>query len=214
MTAPRLLSIQTGCIQTHMLPNGEPWTTAYVKTPVKGPVALNALGLEGDEQQHKRFHGGEHRALLLYSAEHYTRWRQELGKDLPYGSFGENLAVTGLGDESQICLGDLYQIGDTVRVQVSQPRQPCDQIYKHLRIRGIQQRVAETQRTGWYVRVLTEGTLEAGQTITLLERPYPTWTIKRAQDVKDNRKFRREEALELAALPVLEPGWRERLARE
>jgi len=196
-----------------MLPNGEAWTTAYVKTPVNGPVALNELGLDGDEQQHKRFHGGEHRALLLYPAEHYTRWRQELGRDLPYGSFGENLAVTGLGDESQVCLGDIYQIGDSVRVQVSQPRQPCDQIYMHLRIRGIRQRVAETQRTGWYVRVVTTGVLEAGQDITLIERPYPLWTITHAQAVKDNRKFRREEALDLAALPVLEPGWQAALAK-
>jgi MOSC domain-containing protein YiiM len=213
MTSPRLLSIQTGRIQTHTLPNGEPWTTAYVKTPIKGPVALNTLGLDGDEQQHKRFHGGEHRALLLYPAEHYPRWRQELGRSLPYGSFGENLAVTGIGDESTVCIGDVYQIGEDVRVQVSQPRQPCDQIYMHLQIRGIRQRVDESHRTGWYARVLTPGILETGQSLVLLERPYPLWTINRAQEVKDQRKTRREEALELAAIPALEPGWQSRLKR-
>jgi len=213
MTSPRLLSIQTGSIQTHILPNGDPWTTAYVKTPVKGPVALHALGLDGDEQQHKRFHGGEHRAVLMYAAEHYPRWRQELGRDLPYGSFGENLAITGIGDESQVCLGDVYQIGESVRVQVSQPRQPCDQIYMHLRIRGIRQRVGETQRTGWYARVLTAGVLEAGQSLVLLARPYPTWNIIRAQEVKEQRKTRRDDALELAAIPELEPGWQASLKK-
>ena len=213
MTHARILSIQTGRIQTHTLPNGEPWTTAYVKTPVKGPVALHELGLEGDEQKHKRFHGGEHRALLVYPVEHYPRWRQELGRDLPYGSFGENLAITGIGDESQVCLGDIYQIGESVRIQVSQPRQPCEQIYMHLRIRGIRQRVDETQRTGWYARVLTPGTLEAGQSVELLSRPHPEWTIIRAQQVKHQRKTRRDEALALAALPELEPGWQASLKR-
>lgn len=213
MNTARILSIQTGRVQTHTLPNGDSWTTAYVKTPVKEPVALTALGLEGDEQHHKRFHGGEHRAILLYPAEHYPRWHQELGRDLPYGSFGENLAVTGIGDESQVCLGDVYQIGEAVRIQVSQPRQPCDQIYMHLRIRGIRQRVDEMHRTGWYARVLTPGLLKAGQSITLIERPHPTWTISRALAVREHRKTRPEEALELAAIPALEPGWQERLKR-
>lgn len=146
--------------------------------------------------------------------KHYPRWRQELGRDLPYGSFGENLAITGLGDKSQVCLGDVYQIGEEIRVQVSQPRQPCDQIYKHLKIRGIRQRVAETQRTGWYVRVLTPGVLEAGRICRAARTPLPPlWSIARAQEVKNQSKTRREEALELAALSVLEPGWQDRLKR-
>lgn len=213
MTSPRILSIQTGRVQTHTLPDGEPWTTGYVKTPVSGSVALSALGLEGDEQQHKRFHGGEHRALLLYPAEHYPRWCEELGRDLPYGSFGENLVVAGVGDESQICIGDVFQIGENVRIQVSQPRQPCDQIYMHLQIQGIRQRVEDTHRTGWYVRVITPGALEAGQSLTLLERPFPEWNVGRAQEVKDARKTRREEALELAEIAALAPGWQSRLKR-
>jgi MOSC domain-containing protein YiiM len=201
-----LLSIQTGIVQTHTLPNGEPWTTGYIKTPVSGAVFAGKIRLEGDEQKHLKFHGGEHRALLGYYAGHYSRWQQETGRALPYGSFGENFVFDDL-NEDNVCLGDIYQIGDTVRVQASQPRQPCDQIYKHLQIRGIKQRVDETKRTGWYMRVLTEGQVEAGMPVTLIERGDPHWTIRRAHEAMDLKRVDAENALRLADLPALSPGW-------
>ncbi|MCU0512404.1 MAG: MOSC domain-containing protein [Anaerolineae bacterium] len=208
----QLLSIQTGKIQTHTLDNGEVWTSAYIKTPVSGPVQAGRLGLTGDEQQHTKVHGGEHRAILAYPAAHYPRWQQAYGRALPFGSFGENFTLSGL-DEDSVCLGDVYQVGDSVRVEVAQPRQPCNQIYKALRLRGIQQQVTTTYRTGWYLRVLAGGMVQAGMALTHLERPYPQWTIRRAHEVMDAVTVDGASARALAECAALSPGWRDTLLK-
>lgn len=206
-----LLSIQVGKVQTHTY-NGSDWTTAYFKAPVAGPVAVGVLNVAGDEQQHKKFHGGPHRAVLMYSAENYDRWRAELSRELAYGAFAENFTVSGM-DESSVCLGDIYQVGPTVRLQVAQPRQPCHQIYQALGIRGISQQAGRTHRTGWYLRVLQTGTVEAGMPITLVERLHPGWPITRCHEVMQQRAQRPAEAAAMAAIPELEPSWQKRLAQ-
>jgi MOSC domain-containing protein YiiM len=208
----QLLSIQVGKVQTHTLPNGEPWTTAYVKTPVRGSVFVDTLRVTGDEQHHTKFHGGTYRAVLCYSAAHYALWEQEYGQALPYGAFGENFTVSDL-DETSVCLGDIYQIGATVQLEVAQPRRPCDQIYKHLRLRGISQRVEATRRTGWYLRVLQTGAVGAGDPIQRLAQPYPQWTIARAHDIYEQRNTDPAAAHALAECVALEPDWRARLAK-
>jgi MOSC domain-containing protein YiiM len=205
----QLLSIQVGKVQTH-LHQGKEWTSGYKKLPVTGRVYVGKINIEGDQQQHTKFHGGEHRAVLMYSAENYTYWQEHLKRELPYGSFAENFTVSGISEYSA-CLGDIYEIGDEVRLQVSQPRLPCDQIYKALGIRGIFKRVSETMRAGWYLRVLQEGYVEAGMSVHLAQRIYPEWTVARAHGLMLTHKDRPEEALELATIPELEPTWRGRL---
>ena len=206
----QLLSIQVGKVQKREH-NGKEWVTAYHKQPISGQVYVSKLNVAGDEQQHKKFHGGEHRAVLMYCAEHYDLWANELGQTLPYGSFAENFTVSGL-DEDTVCIGDTYQIGNRVLLQVSQPRQPCNQIYMALGIHGLVPRVKATFRSGWYLRVLQEGTVEAGMPITLAERLHPDWTIIRAHEVTTNRKTMPEAAAQLAQVSELEPTWRKKLA--
>ena len=207
----QLLSIQVGKVQTHDH-NGKEWTSAYLKKPVAGRVHVGKLTVAGDEQKHLKFHGGEHRSVLMYAAAHYAMWKAELDRDLPYGSFAENFTVSGL-DEDSVCLGDTYKIGDTVRLQVSQPRQPCNQIYMALGIRGIVKKVNATWRSGWYLRTLQEGEVEAGMPITLLDRPHPEWSIVRVHEVMANRARMPQEAGELAQIEALQPTWRTRLAQ-
>lgn len=206
-----LLSIQVGKVQIQDY-NGKEWVTAYKKQSVEGLVHVGKLNLTGDEQHHTKFHGGEHRAVLMYPAKHYDTWQSELERDLPYGSFAENFTVTEL-DEETVCIGDIYQIGDRVQVQVAQPRQPCNQIYQALGIRGIVKKIHSTSRSGWYCRVLKEGQVEAGMPIQLLERIHPDWTVMRASDVMSNRKNRSQEASVLSKSEALEPGWRKKLAQ-
>lgn len=205
----QLLSIQVGKVQTH-LHHGEQWVSGYRKLTVSGRVFAGKTNLDGDQQHHTRVHGGEHRAILMYSAENYRHWSEELGHDLAFGSFAENFTVSGISEYSA-CLGDIYEIGDQVILQISQPRLPCDQIYKALGIRGIQKRVSETLRAGWYLRVLQEGYVEAGMPIHLAQRTYPEWTVARAHTLMVSYKDRPDEALELATIPELEPSWRTRL---
>ena len=211
MADSKLISIQVGAIKTHILDDGSEWKTAYEKTPISGAVKVTKLNVEGDDQKHKRFHGGPHRAVLMYSVQHYTYWREALGHELPYGAFGENLTVEGL-DEDSVAIGDVFAIG-TARFQVSQPRQPCDQISKFWKIPDLMKQVKDAGYTGWYVRVLEEGTIEAGQPIIPLESQHPEWTISRVHQVRGAMRKFPEDAAELSHLEPLNPEWRAKFAK-
>jgi MOSC domain-containing protein YiiM len=213
-----LVSIQIGMPQTRGVegatdPMDRPWTSGFVKEPVHGPVRVGREHLDGDGQADLRVHGGVDKAILAYSAEHYPAWRDELGMcDLPHGAFGENFTISG-ADERTVCLGDVWQVGG-VRLEVSQPRQPCWKLARRWRRPDLPQRVLETGRSGWYFRVLSAGHVAAGQTVTLLERPWPRWTIEHATEVMLHRPNDLAAMLELAAVTALPESWRVGLMRK
>jgi MOSC domain-containing protein YiiM len=153
--------------------SGDPWERPFVsgiyKERVEGPVWLGEVNLEGDKQADLRVHGGPNRAALCYSADHYPRWLAELpSSGLVPGMFGENFTIEGL-EEATVCMGDIYAIGDA-RVQVSQLRGPCFKLARRVGRRDMVERVLETGRSGWYVRVLAPGFVEAGQLMALESR--------------------------------------------
>jgi MOSC domain-containing protein YiiM len=213
-----LVSIHVGMPQTRGVegatdPMDRPWTSGFVKEPVHGPVRVGREHLDGDGQADLRVHGGVDKAILAYSAEHYPRWRDELGiRDLPHGAFGENFAISG-AEERTVRIGDVWQVGD-VRLEVSQPRQPCWKLARRWRRPDLPQRVLKSGRSGWYFRVLSEGHVQAGQTMNLLERPYPRWTIEQATEVMLHRPDDLAGMLELAAVPALPESWRAALMRK
>jgi MOSC domain-containing protein YiiM len=212
MSAPRLVSIQVGLPTVRGVPGSDdpmaqPWTSGIVKEPVDGPIWLGRTNLSGDGQADLTNHGGPDKAVLSYAAGHYPGWRQELDRpDLPYGAFGENFTVDGLHEEI-VCVGDTYALGD-VLVQVSQPRAPCWKLARRWRMKELTALVERSGRTGWYLRVLREGEVRPGETLTLLERPYPEWTMTRASQVLRARTHDREAAGALASVELLATSWR------
>jgi MOSC domain-containing protein YiiM len=153
--------------------------TAFGKRPVAGPVRVGRESLEGDEQADHRYHGGPERALLAYCADHYLSWRAELSwPELPLGGFGENLSVCGVSEETA-CIGDIWRAGSAL-LQISSPRVPCHKISKFWGRPGLLELVWERGRFGWYLRVLEEGVLQAGDEVQLVERPEPELTVLRA----------------------------------
>jgi len=210
-------SIQTGQPRTVGKEDAEDplqraWTSAIWKEPVHGPVWAAAEGLNGDAHVSTKSHGGPERALLLYAAEHYPRWRAEWStRDVGPGAFGENLTVSGL-DEAKVCVGDLFAIGD-VRIEVSGPREPCMTLVRRHGRKDLMEVINGNHRTGWYARVQREGWLEAGLPLDLLDRPYPQWPIVRAALVRRNRTRHPDEARLLAACPALITDWRAKLGR-
>jgi MOSC domain-containing protein YiiM len=211
-----LVSIQVGKPTVHGQkdaadPLDRPWRTGFFKEPVCGPVWVGRTNVTGDGQANGRVHGGPDKAVLAYAERHYAEWRVELGlPDLPYGAFAENFTVRGL-DEQSVCVGDIYRVGEA-RVQVSQPRQPCVNIAHRWRIPTLTQQVETSGRTGWYLRVLEEGLIEAGQAIELLDRPSPEWSVARATSVMRERQAAPDAAAALAALSGLSAVWRRTLA--
>ncbi len=181
-------------------PLKRPWRSAFVKQPVLDPLMLRATNLDGDEQGEPRIHGGPDMAVLCYSADHYADWRAELGIDtMGPGGFGENFTIAGQ-DELSVCVGDVYEVAEAV-VQVSQPRGPCYKISYRWRRPDLLGLVEASGRHGWYLRVLREGLVRPGVPLTLLERPNPGWSVRRAEDVFRERKRQPGPARELAALP-------------
>lgn len=216
-----LLSVQVGRPRTLGFDNApdetdRPWTTGFFKAPVTGPVWCGRTNLAGDGQADTRAHGGPDKAVLAYAAAHYDLWRAELSlAGMPPGGFGENLTVDTL-DENTVCVGDVFEIGSAT-LQVSQPRGPCWKINRRWRIPDLLARVRQTGRTGWYHRVLAEGFIEAGQTLVLVQRPHPEWTVARATELAARRDTRtaaeRDAQIALAECPALAERWRETLLR-
>ncbi|AYD63643.1 MOSC domain-containing protein [Achromobacter sp. B7] len=179
------------------------------KHPVAQRLWLGAEGLRGDEQADRRFHGGPEKALHHYAREHYPAWQAELGERAVLqapGAFGENISTQGM-TEADVCVGDVFRAG-TALIQVSQARQPCWKLDHRFARRGMAARVQASGMTGWYYRVLQEGWLCAGDTLTLSERPHAQWPLARVQGVLNRRVLDADVLHALAALPELSPNWR------
>jgi MOSC domain-containing protein YiiM len=198
----RIVSVQAGKV----VERGS-MRTAYGKQPLSGAVRVSSQGLEGDAQADHRYHGGPDMAVLAYAADHYPAWRQESEwPSLPLGGFGENLSVDGTSEEL-VCIGDLWQAGTAV-LQVASPRKPCSKISRFWDRPRLLREVEKSGRTGWYLRVVKEGSLQAGDAVALLERPHAQWNVLRAYRVGVARRREREQALELAQVAALSQRWK------
>jgi MOSC domain-containing protein YiiM len=140
--------------------------------------------------------------------QHYGYWEAELGRDrLPYGQFGENLTIEGI-DEATALVGDVLRIGSAM-LQVTQPRLPC---YK-LGIRmgagpTFPKRFQRSGRVGFYLRVLTEGELAAGDGITLFERGQCSLSIAEFLQIYVAKRPSRDAIQRVLAVPSLSEAWR------
>ncbi len=165
MATSTLVSVNVGRIR--LVPyRGHQVRTGIYKTAVTGPVIVRTLNLDGDEQADLTVHGGVDKAVYLYPAEHYEAWQRELGRELDYGHFGENLTVTGLL-EDQVHIGDQLAVGDAL-LEVTQPRVPCFKLGIKMSDQRFLRRFLASGRSGFYCRVLREGAVEAGQGIELM----------------------------------------------
>lgn len=216
MRTPRLQSIQVGLpcpygSETAAEPDDKFWTTGFYKEPVDGLIFAGETNLMGDGQADLVNHGGPDKAICVYSADHYAYWRDRLENPaLPTGAFGENFTLEAVS-ESEICIGDIWKVG-TVTVQVSQPRQPCWKLARRWRVKTLALEVQQTGYTGWYFRVLQEGVVAPGSTLSLIERIHPDWTVERANQVMYHEKENRDLAAELGALPTLSESWKDSMA--
>ncbi len=205
-----LLSIQVGL--PRKMESAKPWTSGFLKESVAGPVWLGAANLAGDGQADQEHHGGPHKAVCVYSNQHYPYWRQQLGiPNLTGGDFGENFTIDGLS-ECDVCIGDIWSVGEAV-VQISQPRQPCWKLARRWDVKDLALQVQQTGYTGWYFRVLTAGLVHSGLSLELQQRYWPQWTVAAANHVMHHDQHNLIRAEELACVTALSPSWQTTLGK-
>jgi MOSC domain-containing protein YiiM len=212
MNEARLLSIHVGLPRTlysreAIGPAEHAWVSGIIKEQASGPVWLGQTNLAGDGQGSPKTHGGPEKAVCVYPEEHYPYWQREL--DLPSlanGDFGENFTTAGQ-TEDQVCIGDVFRLGEAI-VQLSQPRPPCWRLARRWQIKDLALQVERTGRTGWYLRVLEQGYVEAGAAIQLLERPFPQWTVAVVNDLEHDRRVDLDQIRALSLCPLLSESWR------
>ena len=187
--------------------------SAIAKSPVASPRRVGFLGIDGDEQADLSVHGGPDKAIHHYPRDHYPFWRERLADHTLLaapGAFGENVSTTGLV-ESIVCVGDRFRLGSAL-VEISQGRQPCWKLGHRFGIASVPATVVSSGRSGWYYRVIEEGTVAAGEALDLIERPLPDWTVARVFTLLIGGAGKREPAAlrALADMDALATNWRAR----
>lgn len=200
-----LLSLNVG------LPQDVAWRgrtvhTGIWKHPVHGPRMARRLNIDGDGQGDLKGHGGENRAVLVYQADSYRHWRDHFGRDdIEFGGFGENFTVDGLSDD-EVCIGDRYRIG-RAEFEVTQPRVTCFRVGMRLGEPDMAALLVAHHRPGFYLRVLTEGQVEAGDEIEKIGEGPQRMTVTEI-DALLYLPHRTTAALRRALdIPALSPGW-------
>jgi len=159
-----ILSINIASQETISFNNNDIHTGIF-KRPIEGEIQVNKLGLSGDTVVDKKVHGGIDQAIYLYHQEDYDWWSEQLGRQLEPGTFGENLTIAGASDVSWV-IGDRLIING-VELEISAPRTPCFKLGVKMGDNTFVKRFAEACRPGAYARVITEGIIRQGDTITV-----------------------------------------------
>jgi len=162
----KLISVNVGRPR-HIEWHGEEVATSIFKTPVAGPHRVQTLGIVGNEQADLTVHGGVKKAVYVYPSEHYAYWREQLPDTrFDWGAFGENLTTEGLLEE-QVHVGDRLLVG-SAEFLVTQPRQPCYKLGIRFDRLDMPKRFHVSGFSGFYLAVITEGVVEAGNPVTLI----------------------------------------------
>ncbi len=202
-----LVSVNVG------LPKDVPWQgktvhTGVWKEPAAGPKLVRRLNIDGDGQGDLSGHGGEQRAVLVYQLDSYRHWQQHFGwDDVSYGQFGENLTVDGMADD-EVCIGDRYQIGEA-EFEVTQPRVSCYRVGMRVGEPQMAALLVSHHRPGFYMRVITEGHVQAGDQI-IKTQAGPHQLSVADTDALLYLPDRDHDKLEIAVqIPALSPGWQQ-----
>ncbi|MBI2760308.1 MAG: MOSC domain-containing protein [Chloroflexi bacterium] len=140
-------------------------------------ATVGRLGIEGDRQRNRRFHGGPSRAVCLLAMESIERLRAE-GHPIMPGSTGENLTVAGL-DAEALSSGVRLRIGGQVVIEITRYTTPCKNIRGSFKD-GEFSRMSHLLHPGdsrVYARVLVGGEIGVGNVVCALSStPTPSTT--------------------------------------
>ena len=200
-----LLSVNVG------KPKDVPWQgrTVYTgiwKASVPGARMVRRLNIDGDGQGDLNGHGGEQRAVLVYQIDSYAYWQKHFGRDdFEYGQFGENLTVDGLADD-EVCIGDRYRIGEA-EFEVTQPRVTCFRVGMRLGEPQLPALLVAHHRPGFYLRVITEGRIQAGDDIVRTRIGPHALSVADVDALLYLPDRNADQLRAVVDIPALSPGW-------
>jgi ferredoxin-NADP reductase/MOSC domain-containing protein YiiM len=187
--------------------DGKTVRTGIFKQRLEGRVMLRELNIEGDGQADLVGHGGIYKAAYVYSIENYRYWENELGRsDFGFGQFGENFTVEGMLD-NDIHVGDTFRIGGAL-VEVTQPRVPCFKLGIRMGIQGFEHVLLSSNRMGFYLRVLEEGEVGAGDAIEPVDVGPERMSVAEVNNLLYFDLGNLEDARKALRIKALSPGWR------
>ncbi|HVH90709.1 MAG TPA: MOSC domain-containing protein, partial [Candidatus Acidoferrum sp.] len=202
----RLLSVNVG-LPRDIAWRGKTVHTAIWKEPVQGRRMVRRLNIDGDGQGDLQGHGGEHRAIFVYQIESYRYWQDRLGRsDFTYGQFGENFSIEGLSDD-EVCIGDRYRIGQAL-FEVTQPRVTCYRVGIRMNEAQMAALLTSSGKPGFYVRVLQEGEVEAGDEIVKVADGPERMTVAEINALLYLPGHSRQQLERALRIPALSDGWR------
>jgi ferredoxin-NADP reductase/MOSC domain-containing protein YiiM len=202
----RLLSVNVG------LPRDVAWRgrtvhTGIWKQPVAGRRLVRRLNVDGDGQGDLNGHGGEQRAVFVYQIESYRYWEAQLRRSgFTYGQFGENFTVEGLPDD-EVCVGDRYRIG-TALFEVTQPRVTCYRVGIRMDEPQMAALLVSHHRPGFYLRVLQEGEVGAGDEIVKTADGPERMTVTAIDALLYLSEHPAQELERALRIPALSEGWK------
>jgi MOSC domain-containing protein YiiM len=203
VTAPpgQAVSVNVGAPRIVRWRDRDVWTSIF-KDPVAGRVAVRGVNVVGDDQADRSVHGGPDKAVYAYAREDLDWWSGGRSAPLASGVFGENLTVNGVAVTHAV-IGERWRVND-VLLEVCGPRIPCYKLGIRMGEDGFPRLFAAVGRPGAYLRILTEGTVAAGDVLTVEHRPAHGVTVRTVADV-----FHRDHsrAAELLAAPELAEVW-------
>jgi MOSC domain-containing protein YiiM len=193
----RIISLNVGLPSAHRY-EGREVITGGTKKPVHSAV-LRFGNFDGDRQADRVNHGGLEKAVCVYPFDHYPYWNRQLGRDLRLGAFSENLTVSG-AIETEVCVGDVFRIGEAM-VQVSQPRMPCAKLAGKNGAKMLPKLMVNVGYTGFYMRVLSEGLVAAGDSFNLFQAHPERITIAEVNSIIYEKSYDVALIKRLAELP-------------
>jgi ferredoxin-NADP reductase/MOSC domain-containing protein YiiM len=181
--------------------------TGIWKEPVRGRCRVGRLNLDGDGQGDLAGHGGEQRAVFVYQIESYRYWQEQLKRnDFVHGQLGENFTIEGLADDA-VCIGDRYQIGSAV-FEVTQPRVTCYRVGIRMNEPRMPALLTGSGRPGFYLRVLQEGDVGAGDEIVKVGEARERMTVEEINALLYSPNHSRDRLERALRIEALSPGWR------
>jgi MOSC domain-containing protein YiiM len=201
-----IASLNTGTPREVTYAENRKLKTSLQRTPVKEKIFLDLMGFQGDQVADPVNHGGRDKAVCGYPAVHYSTWKEELSRDMPPASFGENLTIIGL-TEDQIHIGDIFRIGEA-ELQCTQPRQPCHKLTKIFGFPKLASRIQDLGYCGYYFRVLKQGWLQVGMAVERIHSDEKKISVREAHYLMYRDKTKYDAIEQLMAHPALSESWK------